>query len=108
MQKRAFTLVEIMIVVLIIGVLLGVAVPQFLQSRETSRNRTCVSNLKKLDEAKEMRAAEQRLNPGDACDMLDLIPIYIRRAPTCPSAGTYTVGVIGTNPTCTVGTHNLP
>lgn len=108
MQKRAFTLVEIMIVVLIIGVLLGVAVPQFLQSRETSRQRTCVSNLKKLDEAKEVRAAEQRLNSGDPCVIGDIVPAYIRRAPECPGGGTYTVGAIGTNPTCTIAGHALP
>jgi len=102
MKKRGFTLVEIMIVVLIIGVLLSIAVPQFLQSREVSRHRTCLSNLKKIEEAKEMRAGEQRLNNGDACDMNDIVPAYLRRTPTCPAAGTYTVNVIGTNPACSV------
>lgn len=111
MKKRGFTLVEIMIVVLIIGVLLGIAVPQFLQSREVSRHRSCLSNLKKLEEAKEMRAAEQRLENGDPCDLNDIVPTYVRRMPVCPSGGTYTVGVIGATPACTYAgalPHILP
>ena len=51
-SRRGMTLVEIMIVVLIIGVLLSIAVPQFIQSREVSRHRSCLSNLKKIEEAK--------------------------------------------------------
>ncbi|MCC7433181.1 MAG: prepilin-type N-terminal cleavage/methylation domain-containing protein [Methanoregulaceae archaeon] len=112
MKKRGFTLVEIMIVVLIIGVLMSVAVPQFLQSREVSRHRTCLSNLKKIDEAKEMRAGELSLNNGDPCDMNDITPTYLRRAPSCPANGTYTVNVIGTDPTCSqvggIYPHVLP
>ena len=34
---RAFTLVEIMIVVLIIGILLSIAIPNFISARESSR-----------------------------------------------------------------------
>ncbi len=111
MKKRGFTLVEIMIVVLIIGVLLSIAVPQFIQSREVSRHRACLSNLKKIEEAKEMRAGEQRLNNGDPCDINDIVPAYVRRTPTCPSGGAYTVNVIGTNPVCSYAgalPHVLP
>ncbi|GIV13145.1 MAG: hypothetical protein KatS3mg021_1427 [Fimbriimonadales bacterium] len=36
-RERGFTLVEIMIVVLIIGILLAIAVPSFMNARERSR-----------------------------------------------------------------------
>lgn len=102
-QSRAFTLVEMMIVVLVIGILLGIAVPQWLHARENSRSKSCVSNLKRITDAKELFAQEAHKNSGDTCDMSDIWPDYLQgsSAPTCPAGGTYTVDAIGTDPTCT-------
>ena len=52
-RKRGFTLVEIMIVVLIIGILLAIAIPNFINARQTSRVQTIVANLREVDAAKE-------------------------------------------------------
>ena len=61
-NHSAFTLVEIMIVVLIIGILLGIAVPNFIRARETSRSKACIANLKQVDTAKEQYAMDQKLS----------------------------------------------
>jgi prepilin-type N-terminal cleavage/methylation domain-containing protein len=102
-KTKGFTLVEIMIVVLIIGILLAIAVPNFVRARETSRGRTCVGNLKQIDSGKEQWAMENRKNAGDATAMTDLVPNYIKKTPVCPSGGTYTTANVGTDPTCSIG-----
>lgn len=108
-KKKGFTLVEIMIVVLIIGILLAIAVPNFVRARETSRARTCVGNLKQIDSGKEQYAMEARLAAGAAAAWANLVPDYLKRQPACPSGGVYTIGNIGTDPTCSIGgTHILP
>ena len=108
-RNRAFTLVEIMIVVLIIGILMAIAVPNFVKARESSRRNTCIANLKQIDSAKEQWAMDQRKNAGDACALTDLVgtAAYLKANPVCPSGGTYTVSNVGANPTCSVSQHTL-
>jgi len=100
-----FTLVEIMIVVLIIGILLAVAIPSFVQARETSRAKACVANLKQIDSAKQQWAMDQKAGSTASPASTDLSPTYVRSYPTCPESGTYTIGDIATLPTCSIGAN---
>ena len=47
-SKKGFTLVEIMIVVVIIGLLAAMAVPAFKKVRENSQNKSVVSNMRQI------------------------------------------------------------
>ena len=66
MNKKGFTLVEIMIVVLIIGLLAAIAVPSFMRARRDSRSKACCNNLRLIDAGKEQCAMEENLADGAA------------------------------------------
>jgi prepilin-type N-terminal cleavage/methylation domain-containing protein len=106
-SNKGFTLIEIMIVVLIIGILLSIAVPSFLRARETSRAKTCVSNLKQIEAAKEQWAMDEKKVAADVPAWADLAGTgkYMKTQPSCPSAGTYTIGAISADPVCSIGAN---
>lgn len=103
-SKRAFTLVEIMIVVLIIGILLAIAVPNFMHARDNSRAKACSANLHQIDSAKQQAAMDLKLIDTDTPTQAQLTPTYVRSWPSCPAAGAYTIGDMSTDPTCSITT----
>ena len=106
-RERGFTLVEIMIVVLIIGILLAIAVPSFMNARERSRANACRANLRQIQAAKEQWAMATNQGPTATPRWDNLVPDFIQQQPSCPSGGTYTIGNMSTNPTCNVAGHTL-
>jgi general secretion pathway protein G len=106
--QRGFTLLEIMVVVFILGVLVTIAVPSWMNARARAQARTCSANLRQIHQAKEMYALANRLQNGAPVQMSDLVPQYLQAEPFCPAGGgtAYTVNPVGTDPTCPTGLPN--
>ena len=107
MSKKGFTLVEIMIVVAIIGLLAAIAIPSFVKARNQAQTNACINNLRQIDAAKEQWALATGATTG-AVTIAD-VNDYIKgdTTPDCPANGTYTYEDLGTDPTCSIGTHVL-
>jgi prepilin-type N-terminal cleavage/methylation domain-containing protein len=108
--RKGFTLVEIMIVVLIIGILLAIAVPNFIKARETSRSKSCVANLKQIEAAKEQWCMDNKQSSTATPGAADLYgtSAYVKNTPSCASGGTYTIGDMATRPVCSIGATATP
>ena len=112
MKTRGFTLVEIMNVIMIIGILSVIAVPNYLQARSTSQKNTCIANLHTIEASKEQWAMDKNKATTDVPTSTDLVGSvsdgYIKYFPTCPGGGTYTIGNLVTRPKCDKTGHVLP
>lgn len=108
-NRRAFTLLEIMIVVAILGILVAVAFPNYLKTRLAARKQLCIENLSQIDSAKQIWGVENGKKNGDVPTTDDLIgpASYIKRLPICAAGGTYDFQPIGTPPSCEVEGHSL-
>jgi prepilin-type N-terminal cleavage/methylation domain-containing protein len=101
-MRRAFTLVEIMMVIMILGILVAIATPTWISARENGRRRACVANLKQIEGAKEQWGMDTKAAPTDEPASTDLYgpSKYVKFEPTCPSGGKYTIGTLATPVTC--------
>ena len=111
-MKKAFMLVEIVIVAIIIGILLAIAVPTFLKEREQARGSQCFSNMRLIETAKKNWA--KGVPDSDLKNIIvrsilitesQLVPKYLSKMPECPSGGSYTndgLWFLDDSPKCSV------
>ena len=97
---QAFTLIEVMIVVAIIGLLLTLVIPNLVKSREMSQKNVCIANLRQLNNAIVVWAFENNHVAGDIIDPDALIGStnYLRQMPICPAGGVYLFHAVQDSP----------
>src|SRR5213593_578529 len=76
-SRSAFTLVEIMIVVAIIGLLAVIAVPGFIRSRQLSQGRALLNDGRQIDAAIDQWALENGKVEGDTVNSAS-VAVYLK------------------------------
>jgi prepilin-type N-terminal cleavage/methylation domain-containing protein len=64
-----FTIVELMIVVAVIGMMLAMAIPAFVKSRDASQLGVVYNNLRTIESAKDQWALDNKKGTGDTTDL---------------------------------------
>jgi len=107
-RSGGFTLVEVSIVTLIIGLMASIAFPALGHARTRSQRGACINNLRQIESAKDQWSLETNAAEGSAVTADDLAPFFRGSFPQCPAGGVYDLGVIGVPASCSISSHVLP
>jgi len=108
-RQAGFTLVELMVVVLIIGILVAVAIPVFRAAQDNTQKKACYANQRTIEGSSMTFLAQHGDMPvSGAVDAASwAVPAYLKNAPTCPSGPSgnrYSIDTSGTVDDCAYGT----
>ena len=99
-DKKGFTLVELMIVVVIIGILTAISVPVYNNVQNNARKKAVEANLKTIDSAIMMYQADKNVATAPTLDnntTTGLVPDYLLSVPAGPT-GVDSYGISSTEP----------
>lgn len=121
-RGEGFTIVELMVTLLILGVLVGIVIMTMTISREKAREAACKANLRTIHAAIVQYQAWSEGEYPDADDQDELFellipsagstapgstaPDFLKGPVRCPSGGTYTYDKVTGTIECSKASHN--
>ena len=99
----AFTLVEVTVLTAILGLLITLAVPNFVRNREEAQCQLCIHNLNQIDVAKVNWAIHTGVRSDAEPFEDELDPFFAgERMSACPAGGEYDLGLVSEPTLCTM------
>src|SRR6266513_6315164 len=90
-KRRAFTLIELLIVILILAILMAVALPLYLAAVTDSQVKTCRANMQTISNAEAAWKTSDTTHTYTTT--LSNLNANLGSTPVCPSGGTYSVTI---------------
>ncbi len=110
-KASGFTLLEILIIVVIVGMLVALALPFWFRAQSNTAKNTCINNLRIVSIGKELFAITENMPNGTVVTSDEIAP-YLKRPFSEllePFNNSYEIHEVGIDPTCTYGDpHVLP
>ena len=88
MRRKGFTLIEIMIVVVIIGILAVIAIPRYIQTTNDAKAKACLANIANINSQWETKYVATGAY-GTLAALLADTDYFPDGAPTCPFGTAY-------------------
>lgn len=105
-DQKGFTLVELMVVVVILGILVAIAVPLYNAQTEKAKTTTCQANQRIIESAILQWSMDPDNENTAIPDLGGLVVAgYLQSEPKCPSNGEYEIDQDG-SVTCGIDDHN--
>ena len=86
-NKKGFTLVELVVVIAILGILAGIAIPRFMDATASARGAKIVADMRTIESSESMNYAKN----GNYVDLATLVSNGFLAAVPVPPTGSYII-----------------